>query len=432
MKGYQMVPDLGPTNSPLKNPAPCFDTLSMNGFPRGFQRALSAHPELVEGLLRLFQRAAEPASATLLSVLIVLCVGLAACEQKAAPVAPPPAEVFVTDVVQKDVPIYQEWVGTTDGNINAQIRARVRGYLQQRNYAEGSLVRTGDLLFAIDPRPYQAALDQAKGELGRADAASTKSQQDVARYTPLAAEGAISQQELDNAIQASRANRAAVDAARANVEKARLDLDWTQLKSPIDGIAGISVAQVGDLISESSVLTTVSQIDPIKVSSNISEQEYLRFADRIQLDKPKQRAATLELILADGSVHAHGGTASVVNRQVDVKTGTMTIVSLFPTPGYRLRPGQYAKVRAAIETRQGALLVPQRSVQEIQGTYQVAVVGADNTVAMRTVKPGPRVGNQWVIDEGLKPGERVIVEGLQKVRDGVTVNPKPATVAASK
>ncbi|MBI1818490.1 MAG: efflux RND transporter periplasmic adaptor subunit [Deltaproteobacteria bacterium] len=351
---------------------------------------------------------------------------LCACEQKSEPPAAPPPEVVVTDVIQKDVPIYQEWVGSADGNINAQIRARVRGYLQSRDYAEGSLVRTGDLLFAIDPRPYQAALDQAKGELGRADAALTKTQQDVARYTPLAAEGAISRQELDNAVQANRANKATVDAARANVEKAQLDVDWTQLKSPIDGIAGISVASVGDLISESSVLTTVSQVDPIKVSFNISEQEYLRLADRIQLDKPNHQEATLELILADGNVHAHGGTASAANRQVDVKTGTMTIVSVFPNPGNRLRPGQYAKVRAVIESRPGALLVPQRAVQEIQGTYQVAVVGADNKVAMRTVKPGPRVGNLWVIDDGLKSGERIVSEGLQKVRDGVTVSPKPA------
>jgi membrane fusion protein (multidrug efflux system) len=364
--------------------------------------------------------------------MVALCVGLAACERKSAPVAPPPPEVVVTDVVQKDVPIYQEWVGTTDGNINAQIRARVSGYLQQRNYAEGSLVRTGDLLFAIDPRPYQAALDQAKGELGRADAALTKSQQDVARYTPLAAEGAISQQELDNAVQATRANKAAVDAARANVEKAQLDLDWTQLKSPIDGIAGISVAQIGDLISETSVLTTVSQVDPIKVSANISEQEYLRLADRIAAFDPTQNKADLDLILADGSIHAHRGTVSVANRNVDVKTGTMTIVTLFPNPGYRLRPGQYAKVRATIETRPGALLVPQRSVQEIQGTYQVAVVGADDKVTMRTVKAGPRVGNQWIIDDGLKSGERVVSEGLQKVRDGVTVNPKSAEPTAQQ
>jgi membrane fusion protein (multidrug efflux system) len=359
---------------------------------------------------------------------------LLACEQKAAPQPAAPPEVFVAEVIQKDVPIYVEWVGTIDGNINAQIRARVQGYLQTRNYTEGTLVRAGDLLFGIDPRPYQAAFDQAKGELGRAEAALTKSQQDVARYTPLAAEGAVSQQELDNAIQAARANKAAVDAARANVEKAQLNLDWTQMKSPIDGIAGISVAQVGDLISESSVLTTVSQVDPVKVSFPISEQEYLRYADRIQLNVPDQRSreATLELILADSSVHKERGRASVANRQVDIKTGTMMIVSLFPNPNNLLRPGQFAKVRATIETRQAALLVPQRSVQELQGTYQVAVVGADNKVAMRTVKAGARVDSLWVIEEGLKPGERVIVEGLQKVRDGVTVNPKSAEPVASK
>jgi len=369
-------------------------------------------------------------SATLRTALAVFAVAVAGCEEKAAPVAPPPAEVYVADVVQKDVPIFQEWVGTMDGYINAQVRARVQGYLQQRPYTEGSKVRTGDLLFAIDARPYQAALDQANGELGRAEAALTKAQQDVTRYTPLTAEGAISQQELDNAVQAARFHRAAVDAARANVEKAQLDLDWTQLKSPIDGIAGISVANIGDLISETSVLTTVSQVDPIKVSFSISEQEYLRYADSIDLDQLNQKKAALEMILADGSVHPHRGTASIANREVDVKTGTMTIVSLFPNPDFRLRPGQYAKVRATTETRSGALLVPQRSVQEIQGTFQVAVVGADNKVAMRTVKPGPRVGNEWIIDDGLHPGERVIVEGLQKVRDGVLVAPKPASAAA--
>ena len=369
------------------------------------------------------------------ALVIALCFAaclVTGCEHKPESPAPPPPEVVVIDVLQKDVPIYVEWVGTTDGNINAQIRARIRGYLQTRDYTEGSLVRTGDLLFAIDPRPYQAALDQANGELGRAEASLTKTQQDVARYTPLAAEGAISQQELDNAVQANRAARAAVDSARAAVEKARLDLDWTQLRSPIDGIAGISVAQIGDLVNENTVLTTVSQVDPIKVSVPISEQEYLRYAERALLNGPGQRSkeANLELILADGRVHSQRGTASVANRQVDVKTGTMMVVSLFPNPGNLLRPGQYAKVRAAIETRPGALLVPQRSVQEIQGTFQVAVVGTDNKVAMRTVKTGARVGNLWVIDEGLKPGERVVVEGLQKVRDGVTVNPKTAEPAA--
>jgi len=319
-----------------------------------------------------------------------------------------------------------------DGNVNAQIRTRVRGYLEERSYTEGTPVRTGDLLFVIDPRPYQAALDQAKGELGRAEAAVTKTQQDVTRYTPLAAEGAISQQELDNAVQSNRSAKSAADAARANVDKARLDLNWTKVQSPIDGIAGISIAQVGDLVGEDTVLTTVSQVDPIKVSFPISEQEYLRYAERLQITskEPRPRESALELVLADGSVHPQRGTFMVVNRQVDIKTGTMMMVALFPNPGNLLRPGLYAKVRAAIETRAGALLVPQRAVQEVQGAFQVAVVGDDNKVTMRTVKPGARVGNLWVINEGLKPGERVVVEGLQKVRDGVTVSPKAAEPAA--
>jgi membrane fusion protein (multidrug efflux system) len=307
----------------------------------------------------------------------------------------------------------------------------VQGYLQRRSYDEGTLVRTGDLMFVIDPRPYQAALDQAKGELGRADAALTKAQQDVTRFTPLAAEKAISQQELDNAVQASRAGKAAVDSARAAVERAQLNLDWTQIKSPIDGIAGIAIAQIGDLVSENTLLTTVSQVDPIKVSFPISEQEYLRLAPAIELNNPKLRESTLQLILADGNVYPEMGRASVANREVDVKTGTMTIVALFPNPRNLVRPGQYAKVRATVETRQGALLVPQRAVQELQGSHQVAVVGADNKVAMRTVKASARVGDLWVIDEGLKPGERVVVEGLQKVREGALVNPKPAEPVTS-
>jgi membrane fusion protein (multidrug efflux system) len=287
------------------------------------------------------------------------------------------------------------------------------------------------LLFTIDPRPYKAALDQAKGDLGRAEAVLTKARQDVTRYTPLAAEGAISQQELDNAVQAERGGRALVDSARAAVEKAQLDLDWTRVTSPIDGIAGIAVAQVGDLIAPNTVLTTVSQVDPIRVSFPISEQDYMRFSARASLDKPEPRTPTLDLILANGSVHPERGTATVVNREVDSATGTMLILGVFPNPGNRLRPGQYAKVRATMETRTGALLVPQRSVQEMQGTYQVAVVGPDNKVAMRVVKVGPRVGSDWLIEDGLKPGEQVIVEGLQKVRDGATVNPKPADAAVN-
>ena len=357
-----------------------------------------------------------------------LAFALSACS-KPPPPPPPPPDVVVAEVIQKDVPVFQEWVGTTEGNITAQIRARVQGYLQKRTYEEGSFVRTGDLMFVIDPRPYETALDQAKGDLGRAEAAMTKAQQDVTRYTPLAAQNAISQQELDNAVQASRAAKAAADSVRAALERARLNLDWTLVKSPIDGIAGIAVAQVGDLVTENTLLTSVSQVDPIKVSVPISEQDYLRFASRITGPKPTDGQGRLELILSDGSVYPERGKVSVANREVDVKTGTMMIVSLFPNPRNLLRPGQYAKVRATTETSKDALLVPERAVQDLQGTRQVAVVGADNKVSMRAVQTGPSMGNLIVIKAGLKPGERVIVEGLQKVREGVTVNPKPAEPA---
>jgi membrane fusion protein (multidrug efflux system) len=365
----------------------------------------------------------------LASALSLIALLLAASGCKDAAPAPPPPDVVVASAVQQDVPIYFEWVGTTDGNVNAQIRARVNGYLQSREYKEGNLVREGDVLFRIDPRPYRAAYDQARGELGRASAAATKTQQDVTRYTPLAKQGAVSQQELDNATQANRAARAAVDSARAALDKAKLDLDWTQIKSPITGIAGISVAQVGDLISESSVLTTVSQVDPIKVSVPISEQEYMRFARRLQGAQPTN--ANVELILADGSVYPERGTVSVANREVDVQTGTLMVVSLFPNPNNLVRPGQYAKVRAATEIQRGVVVVPQRSVQELQGTYQVAVVDPENKVSIRGVKAGARAGNLWVISEGLQPGERVIVEGVQKVRDGLIVNPVTEAAVAT-
>lgn len=357
---------------------------------------------------------------------------LASCAEPPPPPPAPPPEVVVGEVAQRDVPIFAEWVGTTDGNTNAQIRARVSGYLQEQKYTEGTVVRAGDLLFQIDPRPYRAALDEARGRLGRAEAMLTKTQQDVTRYEPLAAEGAVSQEELDNSIQAARAARAAVDTARATLEKAQLDLDWTSITSPIDGIAGISVAQIGDLIDAATVLTTVSQVDPIKVTFPISERDYLRFAGRINdSGNASPPSPNLELILADGSVHGERGTFSVADRQVDVLTGTMPIVALFPNPGNLLRPGLYAKVRATLETKKDALLVPQRAVQEIQGTYQVAVVGAGDEVDMRTVTPGARVGDLWVIDAGLQPGERVVFDGLQKVRDGIVVRPQPAAGAGA-
>lgn len=355
------------------------------------------------------------------------------CKREQQATAPPPPEVLVTTVEQKDVPIHSEWIGTTEGTINAQIRARVQGYLQSRNYTEGSFVHAGDILFVIDPRPYQAALEEAKGQVHRAEAALTKSQQDVARYTPLAKEGAISQQELDNAVQARRASSAQVDSARAALEQARLNLDWTQVKSPIDGVAGLSQAQIGDLIQPTSQMTTVSQLDPIQVNVPISEQEYLKFARQIEQVSDRQQPKEprpLELILADGSTFPQPGRVALANRQVDVRTGTITIVSYFPNPGNLLRPGQFAKVRAVTDMSKGALLVPQRAVLEQQGQYLVAIVGADNKVDMRPVKVGERIGTDWIVTEGLKPGERVVVEGLQKVRGGIAVNPKPFTASA--
>lgn len=352
-------------------------------------------------------------------------------QPQAAPPPPPPPEVVVINPVQRDVPVYSEWIGTTDGAINAQIRARVQGYLEHRHYREGTAVKAGDLLFTIDPRPYQAALDQAKGDLGRAEAALGKTKLDVSRYTPLAKEGAISQQELDNAVQANRGDEAAVAAARAAVRQAELNLEWTQVRAPVDGIAGIAVAQIGDLISASTLLTTVSRVDPLKVTFPISEREYLKFADRIggamQAEKRAEKhGPPLELILADGNVYAERGAFALPDREVDLKTGTIMVVSYFPNPQQVLRPGLYAKVRVVTDTKKGALLVPQRAVQELQGAYRLAVVSADNKVALRTVKMGARVGNLWVVDEGLNPDERVIVEGLMKVRDGMPVNPKPA------
>jgi membrane fusion protein (multidrug efflux system) len=324
-----------------------------------------------------------------------------------------------------------EGVGTTAGTVDAQIRAKIQGYLLARHYVEGGFVKSGDLLFTIDARPYQAALNQMKGELARAEATAKKAQLDVARDTPLAKQGAVSQKELDDSIQANEAAKAMVFSARANLEKAQLNLDWTKIYSPVDGVAGIASAQIGDLVMESTVLTTVSQVDPIKVLFPVSERMYLKFADRIQKAASAPTAnqpsrMELELVLADGSVHPHKGRVSLPDRQVDVKTGTITIVSYFPNPGNVLRPGQYAKVRAILETLPDALLVPQRAVQELQGVYQVAVVDADNKVAIRTVKPGVRIGTQWVIASGLHAGEQVVVEGLQKVRSGIAVSPKPA------
>ena len=366
------------------------------------------------------------------ATLAVPAILVATACKRAEPPAPPPPEVLVTEVLQKDVPIYTEAVGTTVGFVNAQVMPRVQGYLLKQDYPDGGYVTAGQLLFEIDDRPYKAALDQALGDLAEQQANLRKNQQDVAKYTPLAARGAVSKKELDNAVQATRASEAQVRAAEAAVENARLNLGWTRVYSPIAGIAGIAPVQVGDLVTPSTVLTTISQVDPMKVTFPITEREYLRFADRIKEHQEKGRPPDepeLQLILADGRTYPLPGHFSVVNRQVEQQTGTIQMQALFPNPDAVLRPGLYAKVRAPTETVRGAVLVPQRAVQETQGVYQVAVVGADDRVAFRTVKAGEQVDGLWVIDEGLKPGERVVTQGLQKVKDGIVVSAKPDTSA---
>jgi RND family efflux transporter MFP subunit len=359
-----------------------------------------------------------------------------------------PLEVQVVTVEQKDVPIYGEWIGTLDGLVNADVRAQVTGYLMQQGYQEGAFVKKGQLLFEIDPRPFQAALDQAEGQLAQAKAllanavaVQGRTQLDVNRYTPLAKEEAASQQDLDNAVQnnlAALATMATAEAqiksSQAAVETAQINLDFTRLIAPIDGIAGQAQLQVGALVNLSSgAVTSVSTVDPIKVYFTVSEPQYLAWRKRFPTESTREAADKnlhLQLILADGSLYAHEGTFYFADRQVDVGTGAIRIAGLFPNPGNILRPGGYGRVRAVIRLQQGALLVPQRAVTELQGGYQVAVVGGDNKVDIRTITVGDRSGSDWVISEGLKPGDRVIAEGVQKVRAGAVVNPKPFVTQA--
>jgi membrane fusion protein (multidrug efflux system) len=359
------------------------------------------------------------------SILSIAILG-AACAQKQPP-PPPPPEVTLATVVQKDVPVVTEWIGTLDGSVSADIRPQVEGYLLRQIYKEGQFVNAGDPLFEIDPRHFRAALEQAQGALGQSEAQLAKASKDVERFAPLAAQRAISQQELDNAFSAERNAKAAVAAARAAVDQAALNLGWTKVSSPIAGIAGIAKAQVGDLVSAQTVMTTVSTVDPIRVTFGISERQYMRMApglNRVNYATTEQNLA-LELVLDDGTVFPHPGGAILADREVDPRTGTMTIKGFFKNPGNLLRPGQFAKVRAALEVKTGALLVPQAAVMELQGGYRVGVVGSDNKAEIRAVEVGERTGNLWVIDKGLKPGESVIVAGLQYVRAGMPIRIKP-------
>ena len=356
----------------------------------------------------------------------------AACEKHQAP---PPATpvVQVVQVAQRDVPIYLEWVGAMDGNVNAVIRPQVTGYLIKQNYREGDLVKKGQLLFEIDPRTFEAAFDEAKGVRAQKLARYETTAANLARIKPLAAKNAVSQKDLDDATGANQSAKAELEAADANLKTAKLNLSFTKITSPVTGIAGIAKAQIGDLLSPNSQteLTTVSSVDPIKVYFNLSEREYLKLANAAIASGKKTENLPLELILVDGSVYPQQGKVAVFNRQADATTGTFKVAALFPNPNNLLRPGQYGKVRATMSTIKGALLVPQRAITEMQGKYLVAVVGADNKVDIRPVRVGDRIGTEWVVSEGLKPDEKVIAEGTQKVRPGMTVETKPFVPAAA-
>lgn len=359
-----------------------------------------------------------------LAFFLPLFLAAAGCQKKAPP--PPPPEVEFITVEPTNVPVVEEWIGTLDGYVNAQIRAQVAGYLLKQGYAEGSEVRKGDLLFEIDPRPFTAALNQAQSKLAQDQAQLGKAELDVKRYTPLAQEQAISQEELDNAVQAKLAAEAQVKADEAAIETAQLNLGFTTINSPIDGLAGIALGQIGDLVSPSSgPLTTVSTIDPIKVYFQVSEQSYLNFWHRHAHATGSETNIKLHLVLSDGSVYPETGRVFFTDREVNPTTGTLQVVGLFPNPDRILRPGQYGRVRSQTDLKRDALAVPQRAVTELQGTFQVALLEQTNRVHLQPVKVGEQFDSSWLIESGLKPGDRVIVEGTQKAKEGAVVIARP-------
>jgi RND family efflux transporter MFP subunit len=358
-----------------------------------------------------------------------------ACQStRAATPPPPPPDVTVAEVVGKDVPVASEWIATLDGYVNAQVRPQVSGYLVRRNYREGAAVRAGDVLFEIDPRPFEAALAQTRAQLAQAQAQLGRTERDVDRDTPLAREKAIAQSQLDNDVQANLAAQAAVESAKALVQTAQLNVGFTKVTSLVDGVAAIATAQIGDLVGPNTLLTTVSQIAPIKAYFAVSEQEYLRMAGRLNdagsSQQPWGSKAGLELILGDGSVYSKKGSFLAADREVDLKTGTIRMSAIFPNPGNILRPGQYGRVRANTRTLVAARLVPQRAVSQLQGGYQVRVVGRDSRIATRAVTVGDQVGRLVVVSSGLEPGERVAVDGAQFVKDGAVVTAKPFVMSA--
>jgi RND family efflux transporter MFP subunit len=347
---------------------------------------------------------------------------------KASPAPPPPPEVAVLTVSPETVTLSSEWIGTLDGYVNAQIRPQVSGYLVRRNYEEGALVSKGQVLFEIDPRPFDAALAQAQARQAEAQAQLGKAERDLQRDRPLAEQRAIAQSQLDNDIQAELAAKAAIQSAVAAVETTQLNLGFTKVTSLITGIAAIATAQIGDLVGPTTLLTTVSQIDPIKVYFPLSEQEYLQVADRINRRSGTKQLfssdAGLTLLLADGTLYPERGRFLAADREIDAKTGTIRISATFPNAGRTLRPGQFGRVRAETRTLPNAIVIPQRAVTELQGSSQVRVVGPDDHVSTRTIKTSQRIGSGWLVDSGLVAGERIVVEGAP-VRDGAVVNPKP-------
>ena len=363
-----------------------------------------------------------------LLIIVAGCVVVSGCK-KPKPPPPPPPVVQVMSVTPQQIPIYKEWIGTLEGYVTAQIRAQVVGYLRAQDYTEGSAVHKGDLLFEIDPRPVEAALGQTKSKLAQDQAQESRTRWDVERYAPLAKQNAISQQEYNDAVQSNLAAQAQVKADEASVQAAELNLEFTKITAPIDGLAGIAQAQIGDLVGPNgAALTTLSKIDPIKVYFTASEQAYLAY--RRQYTNVNERVAheqelELQLILADGSTYSRPGKFSFAGREVNPTTGTIQLVGLFPNPDFTLRPGQFARVRARTQFKPDAIVVPQRAVSELQGTYQVAVVDEQSKVHLQSVTPGEQIGSDWVIDKGLRPGQRIVVEGTNKVKEGLIVQAEP-------
>jgi len=344
------------------------------------------------------------------------------CTSSAEKPAPPPPGVTVTPAIQRDVPIHQEWVGTMSGNVDADIRPKVEGFLLSRLYTEGSYITKGTPMFQLDRRQAQAAVEQAEGNLAQARASLGQAQIDVRRYTPLVAQKAVSQAELDKALSSESASKAGVDANQAAVDNAKLNLGWTTVTSPISGIVGASKVQVGDLMTPTTTMTTISSVNPIYVDINVAEQDYLRF---VREKTGRKAGQDFELILGDATTYPRRGHALFVNREVDSRTGTIQVRGEFPNPGNVLRPGQYARIRAVTELRKSAVLIPQQAVSELQGVYQVGVITSDNKVTIKAVKLGPQFGNMWVVESGLQAGDNVVVDGLQRIKTGMTVAPTP-------